>query len=94
MVESSFLFFLSCQRCGKSTKRLFDAELDHRDHVCRGAARPHCAHGLLRAEEHGRKVCRYAAAAAPATGNVLHGKRSVGFYGQRSAPLTSITTSE
>lgn len=78
MVERSF-FPPLLPRCGKSAKRLFHAELDHRDHVCRGAARPHCAHGLLPAEEHRRQVCRYAAA-APATGNVLHGNRSVGIW--------------
>lgn len=77
MVEHSFFVFPP--RCGKPAKWLFDPELDHWDHVCRGAARPYCAHGLLCAEKRRRQVCRYAAA-APATGNVLHGKRSVGLW--------------
>lgn len=73
-----FCFPSLLPRCGKSAKQLFDTELDHRDHVFGGAARPHCAPGLLRAAKHRRQVCRYAA--APATGNVLHGKRSVGLW--------------
>lgn len=76
MLERSFWFFTP--RCGKSAKRLFNPELDHRDHVCRGAARPYCVNGLLCAEKHRWQVCRYAA--APAPGNVLHGKRSVGLW--------------
>lgn len=74
----SAFFFFFLPRCRKPAKWLFYTELDHRDHVCLGATRPDCAHGLLCAEKHRRQICRYAA--APATGNVLHGKRSVGLW--------------
>lgn len=71
-------FFPFCfSRCGKSAKWHFDPELDHRDHVRCDTAHPHSAHGLFCEEKLRRQVCRYAAA-TPATGNVLHGKRSVG----------------
>lgn len=74
------LFAILVLSCGGSAKRLFDPGLVHWDHVCGGAPHPCCAHGLLCAEKQRWQVCRYAAAAAPATGHVLHGKRSVSLW--------------
>lgn len=75
------LFAVFVLRRGRSAERLFNSGLVHWDHVCCGAAHPRCSHGLLCAEKQKWQVCRYAAAAAaPATRHVLHGKRSVSLW--------------
>lgn len=74
-----FLFAILVHRCGESTEQLFDPGLVHWDHVCGGTPHPGCTRGLLCAEKQRWQVCRYATV-APASGHVLHGKRSVSLW--------------